>query len=115
MTIQEARNELNSIRVARTRIREKQEQIAELRAMQEGVKAIVYDKERVQSSPTNALESTMVSLILKEEELKQATDEWIKKIGDVEKKIGQIGSPTHETVLIENSSRSCRSGRSRKI
>ena len=58
-----AKEYLLQIRTLRRRCESLENQLQELRAQAEGVKAITYDKDRVQTSPENRMEILMLRIV----------------------------------------------------
>ena len=65
----------------------------------EGLKAIVYDKDRVQTSPSNRMEELLPKLIKVEEKYTAELIKYSNKVLKRTKQIAALPNPLHVTVL----------------
>lgn len=95
-----AKEYLSEIRTHQQLIRALEQKAEELRTQAEGMKAITYDKDRVQVSPANTMESMIIRLVEVEERL---GEELLKYHAELNKRISQIRQlpPDYAEILIQ--------------
>lgn len=95
-----AKEYLSEIRTHQQLIRALEQKAEELRTQAEGMKAITYDKDRVQVSPENTMESMIIRLVEVEERL---GEELVRYHAELEKRISQIRQlpPDYAEILIQ--------------
>ena len=96
MTAKEYLTETLKLRHAARALADKAEM---LRTEIAGVKAITYDKERIQTSPENRVEDLMIRLIEIEERYKETLRRYYAGILIREKQIAEIGRNDYEEIL----------------
>lgn len=95
-----AKQYLSQVRRLRHLVKREQDQIAEIRAMAESVGAIRYDKDIVQSSPTNdALPNYMIRLTEAETRAQQKIEEYFDLMTTVRKQLDQITPGLYSDIL----------------
>ena len=99
MTVHEAKNYLLRIRDYLAVATALEEQIEVLRTQAEGVRAILYDKDRVQTSPRNRLEEVMPKLIELEVRYQEAIIECRVELARRVSLIDSIEDPLRAKVL----------------
>ena len=95
-----AKEYLTGIRKQRLHCRMLAERIEELNNQAQGLKAITYDKDRVQVSPTNKMED----LVLKMDEISgkfsKSIDRYYKSVEKATKQISDLPKETHREILM---------------
>ena len=76
-----------------------QDQIDELRTQAEGVKAIEYDRDRVQTSPRDVLSEAVTEIVELEEQYGRRIVEYHKKYLLIESQINELPNPDHVELL----------------
>lgn len=94
-----AKEYLNQISVLRCRCEILERKCAELRTEAEGVKAITYDRDKVQTTADNRLERTMLRLVDLESKYVRAIAEYHAAIHTREKQIAALDKPMYAELL----------------
>lgn len=94
-----AKKYLSEIHLQRNRCKILEEQAEQLRCQIEGVKGITYDKDKVQTSVTNAVEDQLAKLIDIERQYTKALAEFNTMFLHREKQIAQMGKPEYIRIL----------------
>lgn len=94
-----AKEYLNSVRRKREHCRQLEERRQELEAQAAGLKAIVYDKDRVQTSPENRMESIMVKLAALDEKYAKTIAEYHEAQLKLEQQLQGMKNPMYAEVL----------------
>lgn len=96
MTAKEYLSELDDIRYAMASMRE---HIEELYAIAGGLKAITYDKDRVQVSPENRFEKLMIKLDAAGRDYAAEVSGYMREYDHRRKMIGALRNKTHAKIL----------------
>lgn len=75
------------------------ERLVEIRTKIEGVKAITYDKERVQTSPTNKTEELIAQLVETEDQLSKEVREHFTEVVEATRRIYSLKNDRQVRVL----------------
>lgn len=94
-----AKEYLNQVRRNRLHCQILDERIKELKAQAQGLKAIVYDKDRVQVSPTNKLEEYTVKIVALEDKQSKALWKFDELEETIRRQVMQMPSDTHREIL----------------
>lgn len=94
-----AKEYLNQIHKLRWQIDALESQIEYLRTKASGVKAITYDDEKVQTSPQNAFETSMVELAEVTNRYTERILEYVDLTTRIEKQIAGMEKPEHARIL----------------
>lgn len=94
-----AKEYLSEIQKYRRNAEDLAERAEELRVQAEGVKAITYDKDRVQTSVTNRTEEIIAKLADVQEEYAQAIADYHAAADRREHQISQLSNPVEARVL----------------
>ena len=84
------KEELQEIVNLDNRIESKLRQLEELRDTITSIQGIDYSKDKVQTSPSNALENSVIRLIEMEEEISKDIDRLVDKKQDAREKINKV-------------------------
>lgn len=74
-------------------------EVQQLRSLAESIGAIDYAKDRVQSTPTNALENSIVKLMTLEEKINAEIDEYVDLKEEIRCKINQLSNDKEQALL----------------
>lgn len=94
-----AKDYLSQIRTMKDAIDRCYDHIEELYHEASGVKAIVYDKDRVQVSPSNKLEELMARIDEEAEKWARMRVRYDRKLRKVTEQIRRMPNPTHAEIL----------------
>lgn len=94
-----AKDYLQEIRNAERRIVAKKSELAALRYKASGAGAIVYDKERVQTSPKNYMEMAIEDIVCIEEEIAKEEEQIEQKKGEAYAIVRRIEDPEQRAVI----------------
>lgn len=95
-----AKKYLEQIRRYQRMIRTKEDQIRELRESLLFLRAIDYDRDRVQTSPKDSLPDQVGKLVELENEYKRTVEAYQRKKDEILKMIASLDNPLYEHVLI---------------
>ena len=95
-----AKNYLSQIRALELTARILERKMEDLREQAAGLKAVAYDKDKVQSTPKNAFEETMVRLAETEAMYKKAIADHHQAVQTRTQQIGELEKPEHVKVLM---------------
>ena len=84
---------------ARQELRNYEDRLEELRASAGGLKAITYDKDKVQVSPSDVLMESVVKLISMEEEYAEQLVRCHRTILRITDQINKLPNPDHSEIL----------------
>ncbi len=74
-------------------------ELSQLRLMRGSVSAIDYAKDRVQVSPENSLENSVIKIVSLEEKINQEIDEFVDKKNEIKNKILVLKNRDEQLVL----------------
>ena len=74
-------------------------ELSQLRLMRGSVSAIDYAKDRVQASPENSLENSVIKLVSLEEKINQEIDDFVDKKNEIKIKISVLKKRDERLVL----------------
>lgn len=94
-----AKEYLNGVRQKQLHCRMLLEKIEELETQASGLRAITYDKDRVQVSPSNTMESVIVKMMEVADEYKAELDEYKAEVDRVKKQINEMPNQLHAELL----------------
>lgn len=94
-----AKTYLSEIHLQRNRCRILEEQAEQLRSQIEGVKGITYDKDKVQTSVTNAVEDQLAKLIDIERKFTKELVKFNAMFLHREQQIAKMGKPEYVRIL----------------
>ena len=94
-----ARQYLMEVIKIKERIANLNEDVEALRTRAEGLKAITYDKDRVQTSPEDKMPDYAVRIVQIREEMEASIVECFEAIREREELIDKVGSPKQREVL----------------
>lgn len=94
-----AKEYLSKVQTYRRAIESTQLRIEELYAQASGVKAIVYDKDRVQVSPENRFEQFMVQIDAEAAKMARQIKKYQTEVQKRQDQINEIGKPEYAEVL----------------
>ena len=93
---------LQKVRYIEDDIRREEEEISELRQMAEGVRAIVYSNEKVQSSTRDHLGDTVVKIMTHIEKLQKDTVRMHELREKIRMQIADMPDPIHRQILFRH-------------
>ena len=97
-----AKDYLKQLELLDTKINQKLQQEAELRAMADGVGAIDYAKDRVQSSPNgDAMSNTVIRYIMLEQEIDNQIDQFVDMKNTIINQIQGLKDVNHMKILFK--------------
>lgn len=94
-----AKEYLNGIRRKRLHCLSLRERLSEIETQMSGLKAIVYDKDRVQASPSNKMEELFVKYDEITEKFMRSAIKYQKAVEKTERQINDMPKETHREIL----------------